>query len=48
MKQKSVVLLLDFHWTSNGSKGRKDEKYDKSLVHQTFNGLRLLIHSELI
>ena len=42
---QSGELLADFQWTSDG---RKEEKYDKSAVHWTSNGIRLLIHFKLI
>ena len=42
---QSSGLLLDFCWTSNGFKGRKEGKYDKSLVHQTSTGLLMVLAS---
>ena len=54
LKQKSIGtgwtgqsgrLLLDFCWTSNGFKGRKEGKYDKSPVHQTSTRLPMVLAS---
>jgi len=36
---QSDGLPMDFRWTSDGSKGRKREKYDKSPVRRTSTGL---------
>ena len=50
LKQKSIgqaglASPVDFCWTSNGFKGRKEGKYDKSLVHQTSTGLLMVLAS---